>query len=112
MNTDTGSPRARSPRTDATRRAQLLAAFDQSGLSAAAFARQHRLSYSTFCAWRYGRAKTKPAPAFVQIALAASAAPTELVMEVGAHARLRLQSESQLPLAARLILQLNAVAPC
>jgi hypothetical protein len=39
---------SRAKRTDAARRAQLLAAFVRSGLSAA-FARQQHLHYTTFC---------------------------------------------------------------
>jgi len=45
------SPRRRAPRTDAARRAQLLAAYDRSGLSAADFASQQRVHYTTFCGW-------------------------------------------------------------
>ncbi len=112
MNTFNGSARPRSPRTDAAQRAKLLAAFDQSGLSAAAFARQQALSYTTFCAWRQKRNKTKSTPAFVQIALAAPAAPVEVVVEVGAHARMRLHCESQIGLAARLLQQLNMAPAC
>ena len=113
MNTNTGSPRPRSARIDAARRAQLLAAFDQSGLSAAAFAREQGLSYSTFCAWRYGRAQPKTAPpAFVQIAGAAPGAPAELVIEVGAHARICLHSQSQIALAVGLLQELNVATSC
>jgi hypothetical protein len=94
------------------RRAQLLAAFDRSGLSAAAFARQHHLTYSTFCGWRHRRAKTKPSPQFVQVELPTAPAPAELVVELNAQARLRLTGASQLDLAARLIYALNAATPC
>jgi hypothetical protein len=66
MKTLNHSPRAR--RTEATRRAQLLAAFDRSGLSAA-FARQHQLNYTSFCGWRARRATAKAPPAFVQVEL-------------------------------------------
>lgn len=93
-------------------RAQLLAAFDRSGLSAAAFARQHGLNYTTFCGWRQRRDKTKVSPAFVEVELPAPAAPVELMIELGAQARLRLSSTGQIALAAQLIQTLNAPASC
>src|SRR5437867_4269640 len=77
-------------RTDQDQREQLLAAFDRSGLSAAEFARQQGLNYTTFCGWRQHRGQTPTPPAFVQGELAAAVAPVELVIEVGAQARLRL----------------------
>jgi hypothetical protein len=105
------SPR-RGSRSHAARRARLLAAFDRSGLSAAAFARQHGLTYTTFCGWRHRRAKTKPSPGFVQVELPASTAPVELVIELNPHARLRLTHAGQIELAARLLRALKAGTPC
>jgi hypothetical protein len=99
-------------RTDPAQREQLLAAFECSGLSAAEFARQQGLNYTTFCGWRQRRGKTSTPPAFVQIELAAPVAPVELVIEVGALARLRLQSADQITLAAQLLQHLHAVRPC
>ena len=96
------SPPGRGPRTNAARRAQLLAAFDRSRLSAAAFARQHGLHYTTFCGWRRRCDRGQASPAFVQVELAPPTPPPELVIEVGA-ARLRVVSVTQLPLAARLL---------
>jgi len=96
------SPRRRAPRTDVVRRSQLLAAFDRSGLSAADFARQHGVHYTTFCRWRQRRDRGKPSPAFVQVELALPTPASELVIEMG-EARLRLGSAEQLPLAARLL---------
>jgi hypothetical protein len=88
-------------------RAQLLAAFNRSGLSAAAFARQHKLKYSTFCAWRQ-RTGSKVPIAFTEVELPlASAPPAELIIELGAHARVRIRSEGQLPLLGSLLHQLN-----
>jgi transposase-like protein len=104
--------RCKRRRTDPAQRAQLLAAFARSGLSAAEFARQQGLNYTTLCGWRQHRSQTPTAPAFVQVELAASAVPVELVIEVGALARLRLQSEDQITLAAKLLQQLNAGRPC
>jgi hypothetical protein len=42
---------SRRARTSVARRRQLLAAFERSGLTAAAFARQHGIVYTTFCSW-------------------------------------------------------------
>lgn len=110
MKTSTRSPRTR--HTPASERAQLLAAFDQSGLSAAAFARQHQLNYTTFCSWRHQRAKRKPAPAFVQVELAAPPAVAGLLVELGGHARLRIESSDQIALAAQLLQHLRAGRSC
>jgi transposase-like protein len=103
--------RRRAARTDAAQRAQLLAAFDRSGLSAADFARQHGVRYTTFCGWRQRRDRDPAPPAFVQVELAPPMPPSELVIEMGA-ARLRLVSVEQLPLAARLLQLLQEGRPC
>jgi hypothetical protein len=103
------SPRQRRA---AGQRAQLLAAFDRSGLSAAAFARQHDLNYTTFCGWRQRRDKTPAAPAFVEVELPACAAPVELLIELGGPARMRLHSAGQIELAAHLLHTLNARTSC
>jgi len=105
------TPRRRAPRTDAARRSQLLAAFDRSGLSAADFARQQGVPYTTFCGWRQRRDRGQASPAFVQVELDPSAPPSELLIEVGA-ARLRVGSEAQLPLAAGLLRLLREGGPC
>jgi hypothetical protein len=110
MKTSTLPSRAR--RTDAARRTQLLAAFDRSGLSAAAFARQHKLHYTTFCGWRQRRTQAKTAPALVQVELAAPPSATGLVIELGARARLRIESASQLPLAAQLLHHFHTAHSC
>jgi len=112
MKRSNGSARLRRPPTPSSRRTQLLAAFDRSGLSAAAFARQHGIGYTTFCGWRHRRAKPQPAPAFVQVELAKPTAPVELLIELGAHARLRLTSVGQIELAACLLHRLNTPAAC
>lgn len=107
------SPRShRTKRTPAAERARLLAAFDRSGLSAAVFAREHGLHYTTFCGWRARRSKTKPAPAFVQVELAASPGADGLLVEPGGNARLRIESSGQIALAAQLLHHLHAARPC
>jgi hypothetical protein len=112
MKTSNGSARHRRQRTDARRRTQLLAAFDRSGLSAAQFARQHGLHYTTFCGWRHRRAKARPAPAFVQVELPTPQAPVELLIELGHGARLQITSAAQIELAAQLLHRLNASPAC
>jgi hypothetical protein len=112
MKTSNGSSRRRLRRTRADRRAQLLAAFDRSGLSAAAFARQQGLNYTTFCGWRHRRAKTNPASGFVQVELVSAPTPAELVIELSARSRMRIASASQIKLAARLLQALNATTSC
>jgi transposase-like protein len=108
-----GPRRRRSARTDAARRTELLAAYERSGLSAAAFARQHGLNYTTFCGWRSRQARTALAsPGFVQIELPSPAARSELVLELGAGARLRLHCADQLDLAVQLLGKLNTLGPC
>ncbi len=103
---------SRAPRTTAAKRARLLAAFDRSALSAAAFARQHGLHYTTFCGWRHQRAKLKPAPAFVQVELTAPPAADGLLIELGGNSRLRIESARQIALAAQLLQHLDAARPC
>jgi hypothetical protein len=81
-------------------------------LSAAAFARQHGIGYTTFCGWRHRRTKANPSPAFVEVELPGSAAAVELLIEVGAHTRLRIRSAGQVELAARFLHCFNAQASC
>ena len=112
MKSSNGFPRHRRQRTPSSRRTQLLAAFDRSGLSAAAFARQQGIGYTTFCGWRYRQAKTKASPAFVEVEVPGPAAAVELLIEVGTHARLRLSSAAQMELAAGFLHRFNALASC
>jgi transposase-like protein len=99
-------------RTNPALRAELLAAFDRSGLSATIFARRHGIHYTTFCAWRAQRGQTKAAPAFVQVELSGAPAGAGLIIELGGGARLRIESPAQIGLAAQLVQQLNAARPC
>ena len=112
----TTKPLSRARRSAAAQRAQLLTAFDRSGLSAAAFARRHQLRYTTFCNWRQRRDRAAVAPSFVQVELpaepVAAATGTALIVELGRYARLRIESPAQIALAAALLQQLNAARPC
>ena len=107
------SNRLRSTRIDASHRAQIVAAFERSGLSAAAFVRQHGLNYTTFCSWRQRQRGAQTSPAFVQVEWAGPArVPAELVIELGGPARMRIHSEGQLALATRLLHHLNRTSAC
>ena len=106
------SPHGRESRTNAARRAQLLAAFDGSGLSAAVFARQQGIHYTTFCGWRKRQAQGKLSPGFVQVEMPGPTPPAELVIELGRTSRLLLTSEAQIPLATHLLQTLNVSRPC
>lgn len=102
----------RRQRATAAQRAEWLAAFDRSGLSAAAFARQHGLHYTTFCNWRQRQAQAAASSGFVEIELPASTIPAALVIELGPCGRLQLSDAGQVPLAVRLLQELNAARPC
>ena len=93
-------------------REHLLAAFERSGLSAAAFAREHGIGYSTFCGWLHRQAKARSSPTFVEVEVSAADRTVELWLEVGAHARLCLTSEAQLALAARLLQHIETLTAC
>lgn len=81
-------------------------------MSAAAFARQQGIGYTTFCGWRHRQAKAPPAPAFVEIEVSAPAATAEVWIELGANARLSLTSAAQVELAARLLHRFHAQGTC
>ena len=108
MNRATPGP---SRRTSARQRAKLLAAFDRSGLSAAAFARKHQINYTTFCGWRQRRDKTR-ASDFIQVELPEPGAGHDLIVEVGADIRLRIGSANQIALAAALLGRMGKETAC
>lgn len=112
MKSTNRSLRHRRHRTPPARRNQLLAAFDRSGLSATAFTRQQGIGYTTFCGWRHRRVRAKAIPAFVEVEVPEPAAAVELLIEVGAHVRLRLTSAAQMELAARFLHHFNALTSC
>lgn len=91
----------------------MLAAFERSGDSAAAFAREHGIAYSTFCSWRHQQpAADAPSPGFVEVALDVPSAPVGLVVEVGSKVRLHLSAADQVGLAAQLIRALEDTESC
>jgi len=103
-------PDRRAERTSTAQRLEWLAAFDRTGLSAAAFARQHGLRYTTFCGWRQRRDSAAHSPAFVQVELPSPVPPAELVIELGPQARMRIYSIGQIELAACLLRHLHPAA--
>ena len=106
------SKRGRQPTTP-EERAALLAAFARSGDSAAAFAREHGIAYSTFCAWR-GQQPTENVPSLglVEVAWDGPAAPIGLLVEVGSQMRLHVTAPDQVELAAQLIRALEDSESC
>jgi len=104
------APRKR--RFNSHRRARFLAAFDRSGLSAAAFARKHNLHYTTFCGWRQRRDQSVGSPEFVQVELPIGPSSLEVTIEMGRNARVRVHSADQIPLVAALLVQLTKEATC
>ena len=102
----------RNLRTTAAQRAKLLSAFDRSGLSAAAFARKHRINYTTLCGWRQRRDKSAPPPEFVQVEMPPMPGPMDLVVEIGAEIWLRISSHAQVELAVALIRRLSKEEAC
>lgn len=112
MRRSTFVPDRRFRRTSAAQRSKWLAAFDRSKLSAAAFARKHGLQYTTFCGWRQRRTKLKSSPGFVRVQLTPAPATDGLLIELGAHARMRVTSVDQIALAAQFIEHLNAQSSC
>jgi hypothetical protein len=99
-------------RTTADQRAKLLAAFDRSGLSAAAFARNHQINYTTFCGWRQRRDRADCSPDFVQVQLPAMPSSPDLVVEIGANIRFRISSSAHVELAAELLRRLTKEERC
>jgi len=91
---------------------QLLAEFNRSGQSAAEFARQHGLNYTTFCGWRKRWERAKALPSFVPVEVTPCAAVQELVIEAGAQVRMRINRAEQVPLAVALIEALNRTGSC
>lgn len=112
MSSSNGLASPRRVRTDVRQRAQWLAAFDRSGLSAAAFAREHSLRYTTLCGWLRRRSKEQRSAAFVEVELPGRTAANELVIEWGAQARVRVRDLEQVELAARLLQALEGRRAC
>jgi transposase-like protein len=115
-------------RTSRRRREAILDDFERSGMSGAAYARQHGINYQTFANWIQKRRRSRgdydkaaqPAGVPMELALAevvVQASATEgnqsanealLRIELPGGANLILNEGSQVPLAAALIRHLGA----
>lgn len=104
-------------RRSAGQRAEILAAFDQSGVSAAEFARLVGVKYPTLAGWlhrrgrRPGGAGSDPQPKvrFVEATAAPPEAPAPLELELPGNVKLRLTELGQVPLVVAL---LRGLGPC
>lgn len=102
-------------RRSGAQRAEILAAYDQSGTSAAEFARLVGVKYPTLAGWLHRRGRPRgevgprnaPAVRFVEAAVTPTSVPLELELPGGV--RLRLTEPAQVPLAAAL---LRGLGPC
>jgi hypothetical protein len=98
-------------RVDPQRRTRLIEEFEQSEMTAVAFARRHRLNYTTFCGWLH-RHRRADQPAFVEVEVLGQTGGEGLVVELGSQARVRLEEEAQVPLLASLIKACNSTGAC
>lgn len=98
-------------RVDPQRRARLIEEFELSEMTAVAFARRHRINYTTFCGWLY-RHRRAAQPAFVEVEVLGPPNGGGLMIELGSRARVRLADESQVELLAHLINACNSSGAC
>jgi len=104
-------------RRSAGQRAEILAAFDQSGVSAAEFARLVGVKYPTLAGWLHRRGRPRgevgpersPAVRFVEAAVPPPEAFAPLELELPGNVQLRLTDPAQVPLAVAL---LRGLASC
>ena len=95
-------------RTSKEQRRIILAEFEHSGLSAAQFARQTGLKYSTFALWvqRYRRTKRagrNPRLRLLEAMVTPAPAKSALLVQLPGGARVELREAGQVPLVAALL---------
>ena len=87
----------------------LLDAFEQSGMSGAAFARLHGIRYSTFAYWHFARRQRRKATPptqgrFQEVSIQPdSASGPALTIELPGGGRFQLERADQLPMARALL---------
>jgi transposase-like protein len=99
----------------AAQRAEILEAFDQSGVSAAEFARLVGVKYPTLAGWLHRRGQSRcgprtrrtPTVRFVEAAVNAPSLEA-LELELPGGARLRFKEPGQVPLVVALLKGLGA----
>lgn len=104
-------------RTPAAKRAEILAAFERSGVSGVEFAALVGVKYPTFAAWMQARrrqrgeagTRRRSAVRFVEAAVPPTEAPAPLELELPGGIRLRLTEPAQVPLVVELLRRLR---PC
>jgi len=114
MNQNLSLTRTARPATCPTRRQELVAEYECSGLTIAGFARKHDIRYQTFYAWVAQSAGKPPKTAqpkvsFAEVELEPGGRPEPIVVELGRQARMCLSCAHQIGLAARLLKELEAV---
>jgi hypothetical protein len=102
-------------RTSKKQRLVILSEFARSGLSAARFARQTGLKYSTFALWvqryrRRSRPERKAPLRLLEAVVTPSPASPAVLLHLPGGARVELRQASQLPLVAALVRALEK--PC
>ncbi len=95
-------------RTSKAQRRVILAQFESSGMSAAQFARQTGLKYSTFALWvqRYRRTKRperKPPLRLLEAVVTPSPSKSALLVQLPGGARFEIGEVGQVPLVAALL---------
>lgn len=121
------SDKAGRVQTPVDRQIAVVREYERSGLSGPRFAAMAGINYQTFVTWRrrhgMGNPIRKPQPAkkvaFVEAVVSAGAlgtlpsqATAALVMELPSGVKLHLHCPAHIPLAAQLILALNAASSC
>ena len=106
-------------RTPAAKRAEILEAFERSGVSGAEFAALVGVKYSTFASWMQARRRPRGTPRavrppmrFLEAAVAPAPAakdPPPVELELPGGVRLRVSSPAQVPLVVAL---LRGLGPC
>jgi lambda repressor-like predicted transcriptional regulator len=107
-------------RTSKEQRCDILAGFERSGVSAAEFAKQSGIKYSTFAGWlqRHRRAKPKGQPSVMRLLEAvveqtqggAASSASSVMVRLAGGTQIEITDAKQIPLAAALVRAL--VWPC